>query len=152
MRVNVVGKKAVRVNDKGKTTRRLDPEVVARGLGATRSSLDLVSSQSPFSLMAVRREIVRRLESTGGRPGLAGTDRRQKIPLQESDWRELERIAGALREYDVNATAGQVASTILHSALSGWLQDTTSESRTRLVDVDRHSRPDCRLRERREAA
>lgn len=121
MRLNAINHKAkpVRIADKSRTVRRIEPAIVAQALGAVPADAVEVSTQGPASLLALRQEILRRLVSSGGRPGLAGTNRRQKIPLDDSDWRELERIAATLRAHDIRATAGQVASILLHRALLG---------------------------------
>jgi len=67
--------------------------------------------------VAVRQELLSRLTSTGGRPGLKGTTRRQKIPLDDEDWSRLQKIAEALNDDEVRPTPGQVASVLLHRLL-----------------------------------
>ena len=72
---------------------------------------------SPVALLAVRAELARFLRSTGGRPSLEGTTRRQKIPLADADWADLQDLAAQLGTTAPRATAGQVASVILHRGL-----------------------------------
>ena len=71
----------------------------------------------PVALLAVRTELARFLRSTGGRPSLEGTTRRQKIPLADADWVQLQDLAAQLSPSTPRATAGQVASVILHRGL-----------------------------------
>ena len=70
-----------------------------------------------MALVAVRQELLSRLASTGGRPGLEGATRRQKIPLDDRDWKRLQKIAEALNDDEVRPTPGQVASVLLHRVL-----------------------------------
>ena len=72
---------------------------------------------SPVALLSVRAELVQFLRSTGGRPGLDGATRRQKIPLAEADWAQLQDIARQFSASATRATAGQIASVILHRGL-----------------------------------
>ncbi len=128
-----------RINDVGKSVRKVSPETVARELGATLTYEWIATRQGPVNLLALRQEILNRLESTGGRPKLAGTDRRQKIPLKDSDWHQLERLAALLRGPGLNVTAGQIASALLHSVLHRVRLLPVAEGCKGYVDVDPHS-------------
>jgi hypothetical protein len=97
--------------------RRVEPERVAEALGATIEITEAMTPQSPIALVAMRQELLSRLTSTGGRPGLAGATRRQKIPLDDADWARLQKIAEALNDEEVKPTPGQVASVLLHRVL-----------------------------------
>lgn len=129
-RIRARDNKSRRINDVGKSVRKVSPKTVARELGATLIHEGIAIKQGSINLLALRREIRNRLESTGGRPKLAGTDRRQKIPLKDSDWHQLERFAVLLRETGLNVTAGQIASALLHLVLlqkeEGETKDGTS--------------------------
>ena len=117
-RIKTTGNKGPRVkvtNPRGPT---ISPEEVAAALGADKVPGG-VKAQSPDTLAVVRQELVRRLSSSGGRPSLEGTSRRQKIPLDDEDWERLREIAEALRDDEVRPTAGQVASVLLHRTLTG---------------------------------
>lgn len=72
---------------------------------------------SPVALLAVRSELARFLRSTGGRPSLEGAARRQKIPMADADWDRLQDLAAKVSGTGLRATAGQVASVILHRFL-----------------------------------
>lgn len=99
-----------RVRDTGSRERRLEPEDLAEALGA--EPVGRADASPLFSMAGLHRELAERLRSTGGRPALEGATRRQKIPLTDADWSELERISERLR-----ATPGQVASVLLHQVL-----------------------------------
>ena len=74
---------------------------------------------SPVALLAVRTDLAQFLRSTGGRPSLKGATRRQKIPLAEADWAQLQDLAMQFSANAPRATAGQIASVILHRGLRG---------------------------------
>jgi hypothetical protein len=70
-------------------------------------------------MLAVRAELLGRLRSTGGRPGLRGATKRRQVSFVPADWRELERIAETIEEREgVKTTPGQVASALIHHALA----------------------------------
>lgn len=117
-RIETMGKKGSRIKVTSPRGQRVPPEQVAAALGAEKAP-GKVRAQSPDTLAVVRQELVRRLSSSGGRPSLAGTSRRQKIPLDDEDWERLRLIAEALRDDEVRPTAGQVASVLLHRTLTG---------------------------------
>jgi hypothetical protein len=111
-------KVAAPVRDSGVVAHTVTAETVEDGLGAALvPSPPTALAGSPPALLALRHELERRLHSTGGRPSLEGTSRRQKIPLSEEDWRLLEQLAqhDALR--GLHTTPGQIASALLHQAL-----------------------------------
>lgn len=74
---------------------------------------------APIGLHALRRELESRVRSTGGRPALDGATKIQKIPLKPEDWSRLEDLAARLSREGVSATAGQVASVMVHKQLRG---------------------------------
>src|SRR5262245_9707919 len=103
---NMVGKivntgaKMKRIENTGEKMPRVDPELVAAALGAERIPDEQVDSSNPLSMYALRAELFRRLQSTGGRPALEGTTRRPKIPVSDQEWQELESIAAAVTQED----------------------------------------------------
>jgi hypothetical protein len=101
------------IRDKGPTLPRIEPGTVEAALGAEESGGRLEAALAPISLFAVREELVKRLQSSGGRPALTGTSRRAKIPLGDKEWLELEELAAALASPGFAPTAGQVASVLL---------------------------------------
>src|ERR1700752_87607 len=100
----------------GPAAQPIRPEAVAKALGA-----EIVSRGNahgtPISLYALRRELESRIRSTGGRPAREGATKIQKIPLKPEDWARLEALADQLSRQGVSATAGQVASVMVHSQL-----------------------------------
>lgn len=101
------------IRDTSGTLPRVEPGDVEAALGAEVSGGRLEAALAPVTLFAVREELVRRLQSTGGRPALAGTSRRAKIPLGDEDWLELEELAAAISSPGFAPSAGQVASVLL---------------------------------------
>jgi hypothetical protein len=90
-------------------TRKISGEEVAHALGAEPAGSTILS--------ALRHNLVTALKSTGGRPGLEGAVRRQKIPMGDQDWEGLQKIAESLATEEAAPTAGQVAAQLLHDAL-----------------------------------
>ncbi len=105
------------IRDTGSTLPRVDPARVQEVLGAERVAEGLTAVLAPVTLSAVREELLRRLQSTGGRPGLSGVSRRAKIPLNDQEWLELEELAAAISSPGFAPTAGQVASVLLRLSL-----------------------------------
>lgn len=117
----------VRIRDTSRTLPRVDARMVARALGADAAVL-VPDGGSPFSLAAVRQELVRRLKSSGGRPALEGTVRRQKIPLSDEEWDRLEHLSSLFADSGVRATAGQVARILLSLILEKVMPDESRRS------------------------
>lgn len=90
---------------------------VAKALGAQAAGPTRSAGGSPLSLFQVRQELMRRLHSGGGRPSLSGTWERKKIPLSDSQWRELEQIASEVASPGFSPWAGQIASVLLTLSL-----------------------------------
>ena len=103
-----------RIRDTGTNHEIVDASIVEGALGAEQAGQRLENILAPITLFAVREELVKRLQSTGGRPSLAGTSRRAKIPLADKEWLELERLAAALSVPGFAPSAGQVASVLLN--------------------------------------
>jgi hypothetical protein len=106
-----------RIKDLSKTLPRVDPTRVAEALGAEATGLMLGIGGSPLSVFQIRQELMRRLQSSGGRPSLSGTSGRKKIPLSDAQWRELEEIASDVASPGFSPSAGQIASVLLTLSL-----------------------------------
>ncbi|MBL8795095.1 MAG: hypothetical protein JNM56_14395, partial [Planctomycetia bacterium] len=91
-----IGPAEKRIRDIGAAYPPLDPAEVAKALGAESANAKLEFKLGPISLLAVRQELARRLQSSGGRPALEGVDRRAKIPLSDEQWVQLEKVAAAV--------------------------------------------------------
>jgi hypothetical protein len=122
-RVKVTSASVPRLRHTGKTYLKVAPQEIARALGAGHIERLTAGGGSPHGLHAIRADIARRLLSTGGRPSLAGTTKRQKIPFTPEDWTTLNRIAEELSEPNHRITAGQVASAIVHERLNRFESD-----------------------------
>jgi hypothetical protein len=116
-KIRNIGPTAKRIRDTSATLPRIEPSEVAAALGAEPTGVTLEGALSPLTLLVVRQEVVRRLQSSGGRPALSGVSRRAKIPLSDAEWSELERLAAAIASPGCAPTAGQVASVLLTAAL-----------------------------------
>lgn len=134
------------IRDSSKTLPRINPDEIAAALGAEKMPDVEVDASNPLSLFALRAELFRRLQSSGGRPALEGTTRRPKIPVSEQEWQELESIAAAVTQEGCSPSAGQVASVLLNLALRS-IQDelakepsaTKQKLRGRLAHIDAKS-------------
>jgi hypothetical protein len=115
-----------RIRDVGSASPRVDPAMVAEALGAEDVGTSIGMKGGPASLFLLRAELARRLHSRGGRPALAGVTRRVKIPITDSQWRELEDLAAALSERGFSPSAGQVASALLSLSLPLAKRETQS--------------------------
>jgi hypothetical protein len=101
-----------RLRDTSAALPRIDADTVVTALGAVAGE-PIRTLLGPITLLAVREELAGRLQSTGGRPGLADTTRRTKIPLRDQDWAALEQLAAAVGSEGSVPSAGQVASVLL---------------------------------------
>lgn len=102
----------------GTAVRSVGPDAIAQALGAGKVVVSRENVHgAPIALHALRRELESRVRSTGGRPALEGATKIQKIPLKPEDWSRLEELAANLSRQGVSATAGQVASVMVHSQL-----------------------------------
>lgn len=119
-----------RIVDTGNTEPRIEPDVFAAAIGAKRIGAS-VHGGSPVSRIAMRQELARLLRSTGGRPGLEGSLRRQKIPLSDDEWVQLEYLSEVLGDSGIKATAGQVARVLLRLALQRVAGDDDTPGGTR---------------------
>lgn len=106
------------IRHSGPKARKIEAKEIAKALGAEIIHREPRANGSPLAMAALRQEIVSRLASTGGRPGLQGTKVRPKIPLTSEDWNGLEKIAEAFTTKGVNATPAHVASAIIHKHLA----------------------------------
>ena len=118
------------IRDVSKTLPKVDPEQIVAALGAEKITDAQVDASNPLSMYALRAELFRRLQSTGGRPALEGTTRRPKIPVSDQEWQELESIAAAVTQEDCSPSAGQVASVLLNLALRS-IQDELAKEPTK---------------------
>ena len=128
-KLKITSRSAGSIRHAGSAVRSVGPEAIAKALGAA----EIVSRENvhgaPISLHALRRELESRVRSTGGRPSLEGATKIQKIPLKPEDWSRLEDLADELSRQGVSATAGQVASVMVHSQLQRLASSATRQAR-----------------------
>ena len=129
-KLRITSRSAGAIRHTGTAARQVGPAAIAKALGAA----EIVSRENvhgaPMSLHALRRELESRVRSTGGRPALEGASKIQKIPLKPEDWSRLEELADELSRQGVSATAGQVASVMVHSQLERLAPAATRQART----------------------
>jgi hypothetical protein len=104
-----------------RTRRRITSEEIEKALGAEPVAM-VPSGGSPMSAYALRQELFRRLRSTGGRPGLHGTDMKPKIPMRRSRWKKLVRLAKRVESVGFHPTPAQLASIILDAGIDQFEQ------------------------------
>lgn len=109
----IVHPPAKKIIDTSPTLPKLDPAEVAKALGAKPGGAKIEGAPGPITLFAVRQELFRRLQSTGGRPGLPDADKVGKVPLSEKQWKRMEELAAAISEEGFAPSAGQVANVLL---------------------------------------
>ena len=129
-RIRVVKSTLAPVRPASSRTRRIEPEEVASALGAEAPPEGpRAGALGPITLYAVREALLHRRQSSGGRPALAGTNLRAKVPLSDQEWVRLEELASALSVTGFSPSAGQVASVLLSMALESVTERLARESR-----------------------
>ncbi len=98
-RIKLSGPTAKRIVFKDASARRVPTAGLGDRLGAEVVGGAPTRSGAPLSRAALREEVFHRLRSTGGRPGLEGTERK-KIPLTAGDWERIERVAHDIKDND----------------------------------------------------
>ena len=106
---------------------KLDPAEVAKALGAKPAGVSIGGPKGPITLFAVRQELYRRLQSTGGRPGLTDADKVSKIPMSDEQWKRVEELAVAIAGPGFSPSAGQVANVLVAWALDSLGADAVKE-------------------------
>jgi hypothetical protein len=79
MAVKVTSKRFPGIRHSGKTAPKFDTRTVAAAIGAEEER-GSAAALLPHEFRHLAAQFEDRLQSSGGRPGLAGTPRRQKIP------------------------------------------------------------------------
>jgi hypothetical protein len=121
-RIRVSGPTQPRIETHGKVQPHVDAAQVAAALGGERIEGQIDGNPSPVTLYALRSELLRRRQSSGGRPGIRDARQRVKIPLSDQDWMELEELAGELSAAGFSPSPGQIASVLLHAAIQSVRQ------------------------------
>jgi len=123
-RITTTGNAQPRIHTTGNGQPRIDHAQVAAALGAEPVEGTIQGNPGVVALYALRSELLRCRQSNGGRPGIAGTSQRLKIPLSDQDWTELEGLADQLSETGFAPSPGQIASVLLHAAIQSVKEQT----------------------------
>ncbi|HLY54918.1 MAG TPA: hypothetical protein VKS60_05140 [Stellaceae bacterium] len=126
----------------------MDRDDVAAAFGGRPIDVPLGTDTAPPTLLAIRDIVMARLKSTGGRPALAGTDKKPRVPMSQDDWRLLEEIAAAAAEAVPGKPAkavspAQVAGVLVHWALDATRND--PDLRARILERAAHAGIGSRL-------
>ena len=117
-RIRTTGSAYPRIVDTSVTLPRLEPSEVAAALGGEPCAVGLKGAMGPITLYALRQEIFKRLQSTGGQPEAAETTPSGTIALSDQQWRQLEQLAVAASSPELTLSAEQVAKILLTLALN----------------------------------
>ncbi len=128
-KLKITSRSAGAIRHTGRAARPVGPEAITKALGAAEIVARENVRGAPISLHVLRQELQSRVRSTGGRPALEGATKLQKIPLKPEDWSRLEALADELSRQGVSATAGQVASVMVHSQLEHLVPTATRPAR-----------------------
>ncbi len=101
-----------RISDTSRKRKRLDADVVQKAFNARPAG-----SSRGLDLFALREAMGKMLQSTGGRPALAGAQAHVKIPKIAADWALLEKLADGSNDLKHKPSPAQVAAMVLHMAL-----------------------------------
>jgi hypothetical protein len=104
------------IHDTSETEPRIDADAVAAALGSETCE-SIAAGLGPVSLLAVRQELFRRLQSTGGPADLEGASRWVKVPVSDEQWQRLEELAAEVSQSGFAPSAGQVATVLLSLSL-----------------------------------
>jgi hypothetical protein len=110
-------------------------EGFAEAFGA-RSIGTLGDDSSPFTLDQLRGEIAKRLRSTGGRPALADAQEKWRVGVLQDDAPKIRLISGATEIDHYKPSAAQVATVLIHMAITRFSAEEISEMVKRAIRVE----------------
>lgn len=114
----------------------LEPNAIAEALGASRV-IDLdAADHGPIELLALRREVSERLQSSGGRPSDPSWTISRQVPFNELHWKRLQKLAGEVGSERRRVGAAQLAAILVERGL-----DEIEEDRWRDVLVASREQP-----------
>jgi hypothetical protein len=128
-KIQFVGTTTARIIDTTPSTvSRLDPDEVARALGAEPTPAKVSITLGPITLYAVRMELFQRLQSHGGDPSREGNNLQPTIPLGDEEWHKLEELAAQIAaSTGLSPSPGQVGSVLLSLALRSVTAETNEK-------------------------
>ncbi len=113
-KITIVGKKAERIEQKGRFQRRIEPTEFAAALGAELCKEIAPGKRDPITLAEIGAQLIKRSRSRGGKSPLKDATECCEAPLSAEDIAALESIVGAIGEATGSRpTLGQVAKVIL---------------------------------------
>lgn len=117
--IKVIGSTQKPIKVIGPTQEPVNPDLVAKALGAEKVGIQVDTSQGPISLFSLRQILVKLLHSTGGRPKLKGTrSERTKISLFKGDKEKLKKIAKYVKDKEgQSVSSSQIASYLIHQEI-----------------------------------
>ena len=125
-RIRTTGKKATRIRTTGKKVERLEPAEFAAAIGAQPVTREELANPRSALFLAMMASLERRRQSTGGRPGLEGIDKRVKIPVSNRDWKSLEEIASKIAKPGSTPSPSQIASVVMSMAIEAIAKNAPS--------------------------
>jgi hypothetical protein len=77
-----------------------------------------VGAKAPAGMLALQRELLGRLVSSGGRPSDPAPTLRRLVPVRRQVWRDLQRHAAVLSKIGRPVSPGQLAAMLLEQSVS----------------------------------
>ena len=114
-----------RVRTGDPTVRRLDPKAVAEALGGEPCADRIEGGSGPVTLYALRQKLIRRRQSSGGRPGIEGTSFRQGAGGRSglASPRSRRRLSIGPRLHALGGASGDLLSIALRSVTIGLREE-----------------------------
>ena len=113
-----------RIRNLSKASPNISRDTIAESFGAVPVGSTRDRNDPSWALAYVAREIDQRLRSTGGRPALADTERKVKVPVTKDDLARLEAIASTYSK----VAPSQIASILLHMAIDEFPEKVVDEA------------------------
>ena len=90
---------------------------------------------NPFTLDQLRGEIAKRLRSTGGRPALADAEEKWRVGVLRGDAPKIRLISSAAEIDHYKPSAAQVATVLIHMAITRFSAEEIRETVKRTIGV-----------------
>ena len=117
-RVRIVGTKPRQVRITDRPARRISPEEFGKAICAVPVAYYDPKKLDPISLAEIGTQLLKRLQSSGGRPALADTTYNCRVPMTDEDVKLLEHARTQMQQTTgSNPSLGQTASILLHQYL-----------------------------------
>jgi hypothetical protein len=118
-RIEIVGAKPKKIEIVDRPKRRIEPQELARALGAAMTRRQVAPNLDLISLADLGTQLVQRLRSSGGRPALADATEICRVPLSAADLQTLEAMVAQIgAATGAKPSIGQLVSVIVHQYLA----------------------------------